>query len=97
MDKVYGQAKDKYVRHYTIYAKTGTTDNKAYIDSALTIQMKTSELKEAVLKGAMVAVGTDLYAVTSYSESAGVGTAIILTVGGSDAATLRKLTSAADA
>ena len=47
MEKLYNDAKDKNVSATYIYGKS--SDTKAYADSGCTIQMKTSELKEAFL------------------------------------------------
>ena len=48
MDKIFDQAKDKNVAAIVIYGKG--SDKKAYLDSACTIQFKTSELQDAFLK-----------------------------------------------
>lgn len=73
MDKIFDQAKDKNVAALVIYAKTAE-DNKAYVDSACKTQFKTSALKDAFLKRALVCVGTDYFAPVSYTESESVGT-----------------------
>lgn len=96
MDKIFGRAEDKYVRQYHLYCKA-TSDGKVYTDSECKTQATTSELKNAFLKGAFVDQAGKLYAITSYSEASNVGTIIILTAGASDAATLVKLVSKADA
>ena len=96
MDKIFGRAEDKYVRQYKLYCK-GTSDGKVYIDSEYKTQAKTSEVKNAFLKGAFVDQAGKLYAITSYTEATGVATIVLLTVGASDAATLVKLVSVADA
>ena len=56
MDRIYDQAKDQNVAALVIYAKE-TADNKAYADSECKVQMKTSELKDAFIKRALVKVG----------------------------------------
>ena len=48
MVKLFDDAKDKNVSATYIYGKA--SDTKAYADEACTVQMKTSELREAVLK-----------------------------------------------
>mgnify|MGYP004560245247 FL=1 len=95
MDKIFGRAEDKYVRHYRLYCKS-TSDGKVYVDSECKTQATTSEVKNAFLKGAFVDQGGKLYAITSYSEASSVATIVLLTVGASDAATLLKLVSKAD-
>jgi len=95
MDKIFGRAEDKYVRHYRLYCKA-TSDGKVYIDSECKTQATTSEVKNAFLKGALVDQAGKLYAITSYSEASSVATIVLLTVGTSDAATLLKLVSKAD-
>ncbi len=95
MDKIFGRAEDKYVRHYHLYCKS-TSDGKVYVDSECKTQATTSEVKNAFLKGAFVDQGGKLYAITSYSEASSVATIVLLTVGASDAATLLKLVSKAD-
>lgn len=95
MDKIFGRAEDKYVRHYRLYCKA-TSDGKVYIDSECKTQATTSEVKNAFLKGALVDQAGKLYAITSYSEASSVATIVLLTVGASDAATLLKLVSKAD-
>lgn len=96
MDKIFGRAEDKYVRQYHLYGKS-TSDAKVYVDSDCTTQATTSELKNAFLKGAFIDIGGKLYAITSYSEASSVGSAVILTVGASNAATLVTLSAKADA
>lgn len=96
MDKIYGHADDKYVRQYHLYGKS-TSDAKVYIDSDYKTQAKTSELKNAFLKGAYIDIGGKFYALTSYSETSNVGSVIILTAGGSNAATLVTMSAVADA
>ncbi len=80
MDRIFDQAKDKNVAALVIYAKA-TADNKAYVDSACEIQFKTSALKEAFLKRALVCVGTDYFAPISYTEVSNVGTVTYAKVG----------------
>ena len=72
MDKIFDQAKDKNVAALVIYAKA-SADNKAYSDSECKIQFKTSALKDAFLKRALVCVGTDYFAPIGYIETSGVG------------------------
>lgn len=80
MERIYQQAKDKNVAALVIYAKA-TADNKAYVDSECKIQFKTSALKDAFLKRALVCVGTDYFVPVSYTESSNVGTVTYAKVG----------------
>ena len=80
MDKIFDQAKDKNVAALIIYAKS-TADNKAYVDSKCKIQFKTSDLKDAFLKRALVCVGTDYFVPISYTESENIGTVVYAKAG----------------
>ena len=71
MEKLYNDAKDKNVSATYIYGKTG--DTKAYADSGCTVQMKTSELKEAFLKRALIVIGNNFYIPVSFSVASNVG------------------------
>ena len=72
MDRIFDHAKDKNVAALIIYAKS-TADNKAYVDSEYKVQFKTSALKDAFLKRALVCVDTNYFAPISYVEASGVG------------------------
>lgn len=80
MDRIFDQAKDKNVAALVIYAKS-VADNKAYVDSACEKQFKTSALKDAFMKRALVCVGTDYFAPISYTEASNVGTVTYAKVG----------------
>ena len=71
MEKLYNDAKDKNVSATYSYGKTG--DTKAYADSGCTVQMKTSELKEAFLKRALIVIGNNFYIPVSFSVTSNVG------------------------
>ena len=73
MVKIYNDAKDKNVSAVVIYGKT-SGDTKAYVDSEYKIQFKTSELKEAFLKRAVVMIGNDCYTPVSFTVSSNIGT-----------------------
>lgn len=71
MSAIYQDSKDVYVANYIIYAGG---DGKAYTDSAKTVQFTTSALKDYFLKGAVIVVDEDEYAVpVGYAESSSVG------------------------
>lgn len=71
MVKLFDDAKDKNVSATYIYGKA--SDTKAYTDEACTVQMKTSELKEAVLKRAVIIIGDAIYIPVSFSVASNVG------------------------
>lgn len=71
MDKVFEHANDLHVRATYIYKKA--SDTAAYVDAAGTVKFKTSELKDAFLKGAVINVSGKLYKPVSYSEASKVG------------------------
>lgn len=72
MNVIYDQAKDKNVAAIMIYGKT--SDTKAYVDADCTTQFKTSELKDAFIKRAIVQIGTDYFVPVSFTVSGDVGT-----------------------
>lgn len=72
MAKIYDQAKDKNVAAIVIYGKG--TDGKAYVDADGTTQFKTSELKDAFLKRAVVQIGSDYFIPVAFSVASNVGT-----------------------
>lgn len=71
MEKLYNDAKDKNVSATYIYGKA--SDTKAYADSGCTVQMKTSELKEAFLKRALIVIGNNFYIPVSFSVTSNTG------------------------
>lgn len=97
MEKLYNDAKDKNVSATYIYGKT--SDTKAYADSGCTIQMKTSELKEAFLKRAIIVIGEAFYIPVSFSVSSNTGSVTYAKPNTSTAtsADLGTLTAAKDA
>lgn len=72
MDKIFDQAKDKNVAAIIIYGKG--SDGKAYADANGTIQLKTSELKDAFLKRAVIQIGTEYFIPVTFSITSNVGT-----------------------
>lgn len=72
MNFIYDDAKDKNVAAVVIYGKAA--DTKAYVDEACTIQFKTSELKEAFVKRAVVMIGGNCFTPVSFTVSSNVGT-----------------------
>lgn len=79
-ERIYDQAKDQNVAAIVIYAKE-TADNKAYTDEGCTKQFKTSELKDAFIKRAVVKVGNDYSAPVCFTISNKIGTVIYAKAG----------------
>lgn len=71
MDRIFDDAKDKYVRATYVYGKA--SDTAAYVDSECTEKYKTSALKEVFLKGAVIVIGSDLFAPLNFILKSGVG------------------------
>lgn len=59
MDRIWNRAEDKNSANIIVYGKA--SDTKAYSDKACTTQCTTSELKNAFMKGCVVAIGDDMY------------------------------------
>lgn len=60
MDRIWNRAEDKNSANIIVYGKA--SDTKAYSDEACTMQCTTSELKNAFMKGCIVAIGSsDVY------------------------------------
>ena len=97
MNKIYNDAKDEHVSAYCIYGKAG--DTKAYADAGCTVQMKTSDLKEAVIKRAVIQIGTDIFIPVSYTVTTNAGVVKYVKPNGTTAtsADLGSLTAAVDA
>lgn len=73
MDRIYNRAEDKNSANIIVYGKA--SDTKAYSDEACTKQCTTSELKNAFMKGCVVAIGSDsMYYPASLSISSKVAT-----------------------
>lgn len=72
MDKIFDQAKDKNVAAIVIYGKG--SDGKAYADANGTTQLKTSELKDAFLKRAVIQIGTEYFIPVTFSIASNIGT-----------------------
>lgn len=97
MNKIYDQAKDLHVSANVIYGKSG--DTKAYADEACTVQMKTAELKEAVIKRAIIQIGTDIFVPVGFTVVSKAGVVRYVKPNGSTAtsADIAGLTAAAEA
>ena len=72
MNKIFEQSKDLHVSASVIYGKSG--DTKAYADEACTVQMTTAELKEAVIKRAIIQIGTDIFIPIAFTVVSKAGT-----------------------
>ena len=70
MERIYDNAKDKNVAAVMIY---GDIEGKAYVDEDCTIQFKTSKLKDAFIKRALIKIGDDYFIPTGFSVASDVG------------------------
>lgn len=96
MDRIYNRAEDKNSANVIVYGKA--SDTKAYSDAACTMQCTTSELKNAFMKGCIVAIGSDsLYYPVSLSIASKVATLTYAKAGStSGSAATATLVSVAD-
>lgn len=96
MDRVFEQAKDLHVRAVYIYKKA--SDTAAYVDEKYTVKFKTSELKDAFLKGAVINASGVLSKPIGYSEASNVGSVTYIVPNGTTAtsADIAKLSAVAD-
>lgn len=95
MVKVYDDAKDKNIAAVIIYGKG--SDGKAYVDAEGTTQLKTSELKEAFVKRALIKIGDDYFIPTGFSVVSKIGTVTYVKAGSSSgSAATATLVSVAD-
>ena len=98
MDKIFEDANEQHVRAIYIYKKANQT--KAYVDAAFTTQFKTSELKNAFLKGAVIKLDSgDIVKPIKYTESSNVGSVAYIVPNGTTAtsADIASLAAVADA
>lgn len=77
MERIFNDAKDKNVAAVVIYGKSG--DTKAYTDAACTKQFKTSALKDAFLKRAIIKIGTDYFVPVCFSVTSNIGSVVYRT------------------
>ena len=84
MDKIYDQAKDKNVAALVIYGKSGESSPAAYADSACTIKMTTSQLKDAFEKRAIINISGALYAPISFTVTSDIGSVTYAITSGSN-------------
>lgn len=59
MERIWNRAEDKNCANIIVYGKSGET--KAYTDKACTVQYKTSEIKNAFMKGCIVVIDDDMF------------------------------------
>lgn len=82
MDRIWNRAEDKNSANIIVYGKA--SDTKAYSDEACTMQCTTSELKNAFIKGCIVAIGSDsMYYPASLSIASKVATLTYVKAGSS--------------
>lgn len=95
MERIFDQAKDKNVAAIIVYGKG--SDGKAYVDAAGTTQYKTSALKDAFLKRAIVQIGSDYFVPVSFTVATNIGTLTYAKAGSSaGTAATATLVAAAD-
>lgn len=96
MDRIWNRAEDKNSANIIVYGKA--SDIKAYSDEACTMQCTTSELKNAFMKGCIVAIGSDsMYYPVSLSIASKVATLTYAKAGStSGSAATATLVSVAD-
>lgn len=96
MDRIYQDAKDKYVSAVCVYGNG--TDTFAYMDSTYKTKFKTSDLKEAFIKGSIVIIKDAYYTPVNYGvkESAGFVTYVKADSSTATTAVLGTLSAEAD-
>lgn len=96
MDRIFEHANDLHVRGVYIYKKA--SDTTAYVDEKHTVKFKTSELKDAFLKGAVINASGVLSKPIGYSEASKVGSVTYIVPNGTTAtsADIAKLSAVAD-
>lgn len=94
MERIYNDAKDKNVAKVVIFANA----NRAYADAAHKVQFKTSELKDAFMKGCILKTAENTYAIpTNYTETSKVGTvSAIMASATGDTVTVTRAAAIAD-
>lgn len=94
MERIYNDAKDKNVAKIVIFVNA----NKAYADAAHKVQFKTSELKDAFMKGCILKTAENTYVIpTNYIETSKVGTvSAIMAAATGDAVTVARAAAIAD-
>ena len=94
MERIYNDAKDKNVAKIVVFVNA----NKAYLDDAHKIQFKTSELKDAFMKGCVLKTAENTYAIpTNYTEASKVGTvSAIMAATTGDTVTVTRAAAIAD-
>ena len=94
MDRIYNDAKDKNVAKIVIFVNA----NKAYVDATHKVQFKTSELKDAFMKGCVLKTAESTYAIpTNYTEASKIGTvSAIMAAATGDTVTVTRAAAIAD-
>lgn len=84
MDKILYRVEDKNVSALVIYGKSGESSPAAYVDKACTVKMKTSELKNAFEKRAIINISGALYAPISFTVASDIGSVTYAITSGSN-------------
>lgn len=94
MERIYNDAKDKNVAKIVVFVNA----NKAYLDDAHKVQFKTSELKDAFMKGCVLKTAENTYAIpTNYTEASKIGTvSAIMAASTGDTVTVTRAAAIAD-
>ena len=94
MERIYNDAKDKNVAKIVVFVNA----NKAYLDDTHKVQFKTSELKDAFMKGCVLKTAENTYAIpTNYTEASKVGTvSAIMAASTGDTVTVTRAAAIAD-
>ena len=94
MERIYNDAKDKNVAKIVVFVNA----NKAYLDDAHKVQFKTSELKDAFMKGCVLKTAENTYVIpTNYTEASKIGTvSAIMAASTGDTVTVTRAAAIAD-
>ena len=94
MERIYNDAKDKNVAKIVVFVNA----NKAYLDDAHKVQYKTSELKDAFMKGCVLKTAENTYAIpTNYTEASKIGSvSAIMAASTGDTVTVTRAAAIAD-
>ena len=90
---IYQDLKDQHVAATVIYIKG--SDGKAYVDEATKVQFKTSDLKDAFIKGCVIKTATGYVYPVEYTESSNVGS--VKYISGTSSLAFSALAAVADA
>lgn len=93
LDRLFKRAEDKNVAATYVYVKTGETN--AYADSAYKTKIDAATLENLFEKGMIIVDAGAKYIPATCKVASGTATVTYVTIGASNAATLKSITSAA--